>query len=187
MLDLDGFSDNGRIAAEAGLPERVAKDNVGNSAEARLFVEAEKAPEERLNSQYIEVVPGDLGGVNALWRVAAGECGPLMVVAENAAEGVVGVPQVVVIRVRQRRGRRDIPNPAHDGDQVGGVAGAGHGVQHGAFDPAQSGAGGADAKREHQDRSRREVRTATQLAHRVADVVQQSSHDWSPEVRLSET
>jgi len=65
-LNLDRLPEDGWVAAESGLPEGVAEDDVGHPAEPRLFIETEKPPQHGLDAQHIEIVPGDLGGVNAL-------------------------------------------------------------------------------------------------------------------------
>jgi len=180
MLDLDGFSKNRGIPSEPGLPEGVAENDIRRSTELCLFIGAEKSPQNRLDPQHFEVIPGHLRGVNPLRRVTRGQGGPLVMVGKHPAERAVGAAQIAIIRIRERRRRRDVPASPHDAHQAAGIAGARHGPQHGAFDPPQRGAGGAYTQRQHQDRACREVRAPAQLPQGITDVVEQSSHEGRP-------
>lgn len=97
-----------------------------------------------MDAEDVEVIRGDQRAVDAFRFADAGKGHVVVVVREQAGEGLGVVAKIGVVGVREGRRRVLVALAARDGDHATGGGGARNGVEERGADPAEDGAVGSD-------------------------------------------
>src|SRR5215472_3186682 len=94
---------------------------------------------------------------------AASQRDPVVMIGKYSGEGVVLLAQIAIVEIREGRSRREVPFSPLQAHKIARVPCARNRTQHGAVDPAEYGAIGADSYGQHRCRSDRKTGVLTQL------------------------
>ena len=103
QVDLDDASDDVGIGGELVAPEVVVEHDLGLAGGFGPGVSEEEAAETRTDAENVEVVGGDERAVDALGLADAGDRHIVVVVGEQAGEGLSVVAEVGVVRKGEGR------------------------------------------------------------------------------------
>src|SRR5438034_11100959 len=142
--DLDRFAHNCRVCGITRLPKRITQDHAGNGW-TRLFFRQKEAPQHRLDAEHVEIVRRHVRNIGTLRLRVAGQRDPIVMVGEYSGEGTVLLAQIAIVEIREGRSRREVPFSPLQADKIARLPRAWNWTQHGAVDPTEYGAVGANS------------------------------------------
>src|SRR5215469_17302840 len=136
----------------------------------RLFFSQKETPQHRLDAEHVEVIRRHVRNIGTLRPCAASQRDPIVMICKYPGEGVVLLAQIAIVEIREGRSRREVPLPPLQAHKIARVPRARNRTQHGAVDPTEYGAVGANSYCQHRRSSDSKTGTLAQLPKRITDI-----------------
>src|SRR5579862_3545338 len=168
--DLDRLAYNCRVFGIARLPKRVAQNHMGNGTCPRLFFSQKETPQHRLDAEHIEIIRRHVRNIDTLRLCAAGQRDPIVMIGEYSGEGAVLLAQIAIVEIREVRSWREVPFPPLQANKIAHIPRTRNRTQHGAVDPTEYGAVGANSYGQHRRRGDRKTWALAQLPQDITEI-----------------
>ena len=173
QVELNGLSDDARIAGKVVLPQVVAQNRDGRARSLVAFGGYQSAAKIRLHAQHLEIIRRGQRSVDTLRLGRPGDRNVVVVIPDQARQGPGVLAQIHEIRIGERRTGMLAALAALDGEHAVDILRPRNWIEERSADPTQDCACGAYPQSQRKHRREREARRAAQLPQCISKVCQQ--------------